>query len=86
VDVASAPGGADYTYVGGPQMRFVAEVGPDGIVSASSLPGGQIDDPASPHYDDLLPIWLRNETFPYYFKPEDVVAHTEELIALVPRP
>jgi hypothetical protein len=33
-----------------------------------------------------LPLWLRNETFPYYFKAEDVVAHTEELIVLEPGP
>lgn len=74
----------DFRYYAGPQMRFVAEVGKDGIVGRSSLPGGQIDDPDSPHYQDLLPLWLRNETFPYYFKEDDVVAHTEELIVLEP--
>lgn len=85
IDVAGTGGALeDFTYFAGPQMRFIADVGPDGIVGESSLPGGQIDDPESPHYDDLLPLWLRNETFPYYFKPQDVVAHTEELIVLEP--
>lgn len=74
----------DFKYFAGPQMRFVAEVGPDGITGRSSLPGGQVDDPDSPHYRDLLDLWLRNETFPYYAKEADVVAHTEELIVLVP--
>jgi penicillin amidase len=85
VDVAGTGNNQeDFRYYGGPQMRFVAEVGADGISGRSSLPGGQIDDPKSPHYDDLLPLWLRNETFPYYSKEADVVAHTEELIVLVP--
>jgi len=85
VDVAGTGNAlTDFRYYAGPQMRLVAEVGSDGIVGRSSLPGGQVDDPESPHYDDLLPLWLRNETFPYYFKDTDVVAHTEELIVLVP--
>src|SRR6185503_2926587 len=32
----------DFRYYAGPQMRFVAEVGSDGIVGRSSLPGGQV--------------------------------------------
>ena len=86
MDVAGTGGATeDFTFIGGPQMRFAAEVGQDGIVAESSLPGGQVDDPASPHYDDLLPGWLRNETFPYYFRPSDVVEHTEDLTVIVPR-
>lgn len=85
VDVAGTGMATDnFHFFAGPQMRFVAEVGKDGIVARSSLPGGQIDDPDDKHYQDLLPPYLRNESFPYYFKAEDVVAHTEELIVLVP--
>jgi penicillin amidase len=85
VDVASSGSSVDsFIYRHGPQMRFAAELGPDGIVSQNSLPGGQVDLDDSPHKADLLPGWLRNETFPYYFTPEDVVAHTEELIVLEP--
>ncbi len=84
VDVAGPISATNMHYTAGPQMRFVAEVGSNGIVARSSLPGGQIDDTNSPHYDDLLPLWLRNETFPLYFETEDVVAHTEELIVLSP--
>lgn len=85
VDVASTGGNTtDFTYGGGPQMRFYAELSPDGVVSENSLPGGQVAQEDSPHRADLLPGWMRNETFPYYFTPEDVVAHTEELIALEP--
>jgi acyl-homoserine lactone acylase PvdQ len=65
-------------------MRFYAILDPDGIQSGSSLPGGQIDDPDDPHYDDLLPGWLNNEAFEYHFTDDDVVAHTEELIVLEP--
>lgn len=85
VDVAGTGGATeDFTFTGGPQMRFVAEVGEDGITAASSLPGGQVDASDSAHYDDLLPLWLRNETFPFYFKTSDVVAHTEELTVITP--
>jgi acyl-homoserine lactone acylase PvdQ len=74
----------DFTFIGGPQMRFVAEVGKGGIVAENSLPGGQIDDPDSAHYGDLLPMWLRNETFPYYFEPDDVAAHAEDYFVIAP--
>jgi penicillin G amidase len=73
-----------FIFRGGPQMRFVAEVRPDGIVSRSSLPGGQSDDPDSPHYEDLLQLWLRNETFPYHFRVEDVRAHMQRYELLHP--
>jgi penicillin amidase len=85
VDVAGTGNATeDFRFFAGPQMRFVAEVGPEGIMSECSLPGGQIDDETSPHYDDLMPTWLNNETFPYRFKVEDVVAHTEWLLVLEP--
>lgn len=78
VDVAGQGGSTtSFLYGSGPQMRFVAELRPDGIVSRNALPGGQSDDPESPHYEDLLKMWLRNESFPYYFKPEDVAQHME---------
>jgi penicillin G amidase len=78
VDVANHGGNPEsFIYRSGPQMRFVAELLPDGIVSRNALPGGQSDDPESPHYEDLLKLWLRNESFPYYFRTEDVAAHIE---------
>jgi penicillin G amidase len=78
VDVAGHGGHPEsFVYRGGPQMRFVAELLPDGVVSRNALPGGQSDDPGSPHYEDLLKKWLRNESFPYYFRTEDVAAHIE---------
>jgi penicillin G amidase len=78
VDVANHGGNPkSFVYRSGPQMRFVAELLPDGIVSRNALPGGQSDDPESPHYEDLLKLWLRNESFPYYFRTEDVAAHIE---------
>lgn len=78
VDVAGHGGSTtNFLFGSGPQMRFVAELRPDGIVSRNALPGGQSDDPDSPHYEDLLKMWLRNESFPYYFKPGDVAHHME---------
>lgn len=84
VDLAPGGGPTSFIYKHGPQMRFVAEVRPDGIVSRNALPGGQSDDPDSSHYEDLLKKWLRNESFPYYFRVEDVAAHIERYELLHP--
>ena len=38
----------------------------------SSLAGGVSGVLGSPHYADLLPGWLANETFPLWTQPEDI--------------
>ena len=87
VDVAGfGSSGTNFNYGAGPQMRYVAELDPDGIRAVNALPGGQSDDTDSPHYDDLLQMWLRNETFPYYFKSSDVAKHIEEYMVFTPKP
>lgn len=85
VDVASQSGlTTDFSFRAGPQMRFVAELRPEGPVALNALPGGQSDDPDSPHYDDLLKRWLGNETFPYYFKLQDVIDNKEQYLRWEP--
>lgn len=85
VDVGSQRGvSTDFSFRAGPQMRFVAHLLPDGPVAVNALPGGQSDDPQSPHYDDLLQKWLRNETFPYFFKLSQVLDNKEYYIRWEP--
>lgn len=85
VDASYNGGSIDtFTYAQGPSQRLVAQMTKDAIKSWSALPGGQVDDPDSPHYDDLLQLWLRNEAFPYYFYVEDVKEHVEEYWLLAP--
>ncbi|MBU0493121.1 MAG: penicillin acylase family protein [Chloroflexi bacterium] len=47
---------------------------------------GQSAHPASPHYDDLLPLWLDGHYAPMLFEREDVVANAEATLVLTPAP
>jgi penicillin G amidase len=67
----------DYTFGSGPARRFVATVGKDGIVSETSLPGGQSGVVTSPYYANLLGLWLTNDTIPSRLRGfKDNVAET----------
>lgn len=75
VDVAGhGLSATNYTYADGAAIRFVAEVFPDGPRAKNVLPGGQIFDPASPHYADQMELWRRNRVFDLAFTDEEVVA------------
>jgi penicillin amidase len=54
----------DFAVTAGPSMRQVADLA-DLDRSLAALPGGQSGLPASPHYDDLLQLWLRGEHHPF---------------------
>lgn len=64
----------DYTYDFGPAIRFVAELTPEGPRAFNVLPGGQVFDPASPHYADHFPLWRKNQAQPLAFAQADVVS------------
>jgi penicillin amidase len=49
-----------------------------------SLPGGQSGNPFSPHYDDLLPLWLRGEGVPIPWSTEAVRKATRATLRLLP--
>ncbi len=58
----------------GPAIRFVAELDPvNGPTARNTIPGGEIFDPSSPHYDDLLQLWLQNQTFNFAYQDSDVL-------------
>jgi len=46
---------------------------------------GQSGDPASPHYNDFIPIWKAGKTKPAYWKKSDVLYNLERSIQLVPK-
>jgi penicillin amidase len=54
----------DFTYDQGPAIRFGADLAKTGISAQNVLPGGQTFNPTSPHYQDQLALWLKNQTFP----------------------
>lgn len=64
----------DYTYGFGPAIRFVAELTPGGPRAYNVLPGGQVFDPASPHYTDQFEPWRQNQALPLAFEQPEVLA------------
>lgn len=71
VDVANHPVRAStlngFMFGSGPSRRYVGEVSATGIHAETSLPGGVSALPTSPHFDDLLLMWLTNGTYPAEF-------------------
>ena len=65
-------------------MRMVLDVG-NWDESRFSLPGGQSGNPMSPHYDNLLPFWLRGDGVPIAWTQKAVEKATVETLRLVPR-
>jgi penicillin amidase len=64
-------------------LRAVIDVG-DWEAARFSMPGGQSGNPLSPHYDDLLPLWLKGDGVPIAWSPEAVRAATRETLRLLP--
>lgn len=83
VDVGGHDG--DFLQTSGSQIRFVAEMKKDGIVSRSMIPGGQVDDLESKHYDDQWLNWVTNKRLPYRFYDADVETNTEYKWVFLPR-
>jgi len=51
----AADGGLDATT--GPSWRMIAALGPGGVSAQGVYPGGQSENPASPWYTNLVPLW-----------------------------
>ena len=66
--------GGDCSYSSGPQVRFVVDLDEDGPHARNALPGGEVFDPASPHYRDFMELWRTNQTADYAFNESDVAA------------
>ena len=45
---------------------------------------GQSGQPGSPHYDDLLPLWLRGEYFPLRYSKPAIDRDTTDVLQLLP--
>jgi penicillin amidase len=82
IDVAEYTLGApllstSFDYHHGPTQRFVIEMDPNGPIAHNALPGGEIWDPASPHFADEAERWRRNQNRPVPFARADVIAAAE---------
>jgi penicillin amidase len=76
----------DYSFGcgGGAIMRFLVELDPEGVRSYNAQPGGQVWDNNSPHFSDLLDIWLANDRYELAFHPDDVAAQIETHLLFKP--
>ncbi len=75
-------GGGEVT--GGPSFRMVVDF-KNLETTVGALPGGQSGDLASPHYDNLLDKWIRDEYVPLLFAPDPArfpVEHVESRLIL----
>ncbi len=52
--------GAGERVDGGPSWRMIVQFGQP-LQAVGAYPGGQSGNPLSPHYDDLLPLWLSGD-------------------------
>ncbi|MFI5290997.1 MAG: penicillin acylase family protein, partial [Polyangia bacterium] len=66
-----------FSYSAGPVIRAVYELAPSkdgGPKAKNALPGGEVFDPESPHYRDLMELWRQNQTFDEAFSDADVLS------------
>lgn len=61
-------------YGSGPQQRLVVEMRDEGPRAWNALPGGNSEDPDSPHHRDEMERWRHNEVSRVAFTEEEVVA------------
>ncbi|MDM4764640.1 penicillin acylase family protein [Pelomonas sp. SE-A7] len=69
--------------LGGASFRMLIDVGSWDESLAVNTPG-QSGNPASPHYRDLAPLWLKGEYFPLLYTRARVEAATGQRIELLP--
>ncbi|HJL19792.1 MAG TPA: penicillin acylase family protein [Sandaracinaceae bacterium LLY-WYZ-13_1] len=76
--------GERFTHGSGASQRLVVEMTTDGPVPFNALPGGQVEDPSSPHHDDEAQLWIENEQPPMHFEQADIDANAEDTLRFVP--
>ncbi|MGE0791591.1 MAG: penicillin acylase family protein [Sandaracinaceae bacterium] len=88
VDVGnfSTGSGTSFTHGSGASQRLVVEMTPTGPRPFNALPGGQVEDPTSPHHADEAELWRMNEQPALYYERADVEAHMESTFQIVPAP
>lgn len=74
----------DFRVRHGPSMRQITDLR-DPARALAVLPAGQSGLPASPHYDDQLPLWLAGEYHPLLMDREDIERAAEARLVLRPR-
>jgi penicillin amidase len=74
---------SDFSVVSGASFRVVVDVGNWDQSMAINAPG-QSGDPYSPHYRDLVPLWINGEYVPLLYSREAVERSASEVFRLTP--
>jgi penicillin amidase len=82
----SVYGATDFSYGSGASQRLVVEMTPAGPIARNAIPGGQSEDPDSPHHADEAELWRANQQPPLWFERGDVEAHAERRWQFDPAP
>jgi penicillin G amidase len=69
--------------IGIPNLRAIMDVG-NWEASRWVLAGGQSGNPLSPHYDDMIDLWLRGDSVTIAWSPESVRQRAENELTLLP--
>lgn len=69
--------------IGIPNLRAVIDVG-NWEASRWVLAGGQSGNPLSPHYDDMIALWLRGDSVTIAWSPESVKNRAVNELTLLP--
>ena len=80
---ATAFAGTNFYQVAGASYREIFDLSDWDKAVAVNVPG-QSGQPASPHYDDLLPLWLHGEYFPLRYSRAAINRETTDVLELKP--
>ena len=73
----NSAGESPFRYASGPVQRLVVEMAPGGPTAWNALPGGNAQDPDSPHHADEAALWRNNQAPRVWFTDAEVNANTE---------
>lgn len=79
-------GTTDFHFGSGASQRLVVEMTPTGPIARNALPGGQHEDPDSPHHADEAELWRNNVQPPIYFEQGEIEAHATRRLRFDPAP
>lgn len=83
LDVAGFNKGENFDVWLIPAMRMVVDFGLDEPLFLT-ICGGQSGNPASSHYDDGIPVWLKGETRQMAFRDENIEKQYDRVLVLKP--
>ena len=82
-NTVDATGGPNFAQTEGASYREIFDVGDWDNSLAVNTPG-QSGDPNSPHYKDLLPLWLKGDYFPLVYSRGAIEKNQEQELDLLP--